>query len=326
MTDLNGEGIVLGANRHEARALEAIVVLPLLVLLLFVLALTARSAMAVDGVIEINQVCAAGPGCFSGDAAGYPVEVDGSAGGSYVLTSDLIVPDETTHGIRLDAPNISVDLNGFSIIRAACVGAVNPCVPAGGTGSGVFISTQAHRGTSARNGVIVGMGVYGVQLGAHAEVVNVRARWNRVDGIYVGHGSVVADSSAYGNGRYGILASGSVVNNNSAYSNGVHGFHLSSIASTATDNVARGNGDDGFYAAASTLVGNTAFQNGGDGFELIDGSAIQSCTSRINGGFGINLSTDSTYLQCNVTGNGAGTVNGGISLGASSCNGTGVCP
>ena len=43
---------------------------------------------AVDGVLEINQTCAVNTGCFSGDAAGFPVTIDGSAGLSYVLTAN----------------------------------------------------------------------------------------------------------------------------------------------------------------------------------------------------------------------------------------------
>ena len=51
----------------------------------------APPAFAADGVAEISQTCALA-GCFPGDTAGYPVTIDGSAGRSFVLTSDLIVP------------------------------------------------------------------------------------------------------------------------------------------------------------------------------------------------------------------------------------------
>ena len=49
--------------------------------------LSASPALAVDGVLEINQVCADKTGCFSGDAAGFPVTI-GTAG-SYRLTGNL---------------------------------------------------------------------------------------------------------------------------------------------------------------------------------------------------------------------------------------------
>lgn len=39
----------------------------------------APAATAGEGVVEINAVCAAA-GCFQGDAPGFPVTLDGSAG------------------------------------------------------------------------------------------------------------------------------------------------------------------------------------------------------------------------------------------------------
>jgi hypothetical protein len=67
------------------------------------------AAHATDGVAEINHTCAVQTGCFPGDSAGYPITIDGQAGRSYLLTSDLIVPNENTHGIDVAAPNISID-------------------------------------------------------------------------------------------------------------------------------------------------------------------------------------------------------------------------
>src|SRR5215472_16787685 len=91
--------------------------------------LIASSAYAVDGVLEINQVCATGPGCFPGDSAGLPVTI--TTAGSYRLTSNLTVPNATTDGIDVNADNVTIDLNGF-IILGPCVG--SPCSP---TGAGV---------------------------------------------------------------------------------------------------------------------------------------------------------------------------------------------
>ena len=67
--------------------------------------LFAPSLFAVDGVVEINHSCAVQLGCFSGDATLYPVIIDGSAGHSYRLTSDLIVPVNYS-GIQIIAANI----------------------------------------------------------------------------------------------------------------------------------------------------------------------------------------------------------------------------
>ena len=58
--------------------------LPLYTLLLLAFA---GPALAVDGVVEINQTCAVNTGCFAGDTPGFPVTI--TVAGSYRLTSNL---------------------------------------------------------------------------------------------------------------------------------------------------------------------------------------------------------------------------------------------
>ena len=72
----------------------------------------ASPVRAVDGVIEISQVCAESTGCSAGDAPGFPVTIDAS--GSYVLTSNL--DSGLGAGIQIDAGQVVLDLNGFSIV------------------------------------------------------------------------------------------------------------------------------------------------------------------------------------------------------------------
>lgn len=116
-------------------------------------------------------------GCFAGDTAGYPVTVDGSAGRSYGLTSDLIVPDENTMGILINTPSVTIDLGGFEIVRAACVGATVDCTPVSGGGSGVLVANSSTvGGVALRNGSITGMGSNGVILGPQA--VSERRHWD----------------------------------------------------------------------------------------------------------------------------------------------------
>lgn len=183
------------------------------------------SAFASDGVLEINHACAINGGCFSGDPAGYPIKIDGSAGGSYRLTSNLVVPDENTNGISVAAPSISIDLNGFEIVRSGCEGATTDCKPESGSGVGVVMS-PASIGGSVRNGSITGMGAHGVQSSAHqTEAKDLRLRWNRFTGVAVGHGSIVTGNTSYGNGGDGFRAgNGSVVSGNTAYDNGEKGI------------------------------------------------------------------------------------------------------
>ncbi len=163
---------------------------------LVLLALAGR-VLASDGVREINQTCALAPtGCFSGDGAGFPVEIDGSAGRSYRLTGDLVVPDEDTDGIVITTHDVGIDLNDFTIIGAACVGATNfLCRPTAGTGWGVRVDNSVRFGISVRNGSITGMGGNGVFLGSQGKVTDLRVRWNRLDGISAGTGSRVAGTT-----------------------------------------------------------------------------------------------------------------------------------
>ena len=68
---------------------------------------------AVDGVVLINQASALAGNVTEGDGPGFPVII--SRSGSYRLISDLVVSSDVT-AIRITAPNVTLDLNGFSII------------------------------------------------------------------------------------------------------------------------------------------------------------------------------------------------------------------
>ena len=58
------------------------------------------SLHAGEGVLEINQACAVNTGCFPGDTALFPVIIQGAmAPGSYILTSNLVVPDPNTTAV-----------------------------------------------------------------------------------------------------------------------------------------------------------------------------------------------------------------------------------
>ena len=79
--------------------------------LVFAAAACATSAFAVDGTTLINQstVMAAG---------GFPYTI--TASGSYRLSGDLLVTNST--GINILAPNVTLDLNGFTISCSSCSG------------------------------------------------------------------------------------------------------------------------------------------------------------------------------------------------------------
>lgn len=264
-------------------------------------------ALAVDGVLEINQACAVNTGCFSGDAAGLPVTI--TAPGSYRLTSNLTVPDENTDGIVVSANDVGIDLNNFAIIGpVTCSGTPLTCSPTSGTGSGVERTSSSIAGTSVKNGSISGMGFCGVYLGPQAEVRNLRVRWNRVSGIYANKGSTVSGNTALSNGGYGIFdVPGSTVSGNTADSNGGTGIYTTT-GSTVSGNTVRSNGGTGIYAGyGSTVSGNTARSNTGYGLQFVG--------------------SDSAYSGNVISANSAGTVSGtAVQLGQNACNGNTTCP
>jgi len=181
------------------------------------------SALAVDGVIEINADCAAF-GCFSGDASGYPVTI--ASPGSYRLTSDLTTNSVNTTLIVVDSDQVSIDLNGFSLTGpVTCSGSSLSC-SGSGTGDGIDAGNESD--IVIRNGTISGMGDNGIRVcrGARladltiaenadlgiealcpgARLSNLVVRENGDNGVSLGFGSsYLTDSTVFNNGAQGVF-------------------------------------------------------------------------------------------------------------------------
>jgi hypothetical protein len=310
----------------------------------------APAVASADGVLEINHTCALQTGCFQGDSPGYPVTIDGSAGRSYRLTSDLPVPTADTTGLLLSGNDIAIDLNGFSIIRSACSAATLDCTPISGTGSAIDRASTANRGLSVHDGSVMGMGLFGVRLGEQAEVRNVRARWNRLDGISVSVGGLVVGNTSFQNGRHGISTStGGTVRDNTLYDNGEDGVNVGT-GTTISDNTIYANGAEGVRSAGgSTISDNSVGQNGGAGISSGFGSLVSDNTvySNADGGivtgsgalvqrnvlrdnavYGIAAGNDAVCRDNAISSPFAGpaTLSCDVNGGGNYCNGTSVCP
>lgn len=165
-------------------------------------------------MIEISQACVNSGGCLSGDDAGFPVTI--SAPGSYILTSSLS-GNHSSIAIQITADRVSLDLNGFSVTM--CVGVI--CAIGDG-----FDAIHASETTGIRihNGTVQGSKKicinvgnhaqlrdlnildcsYGIFTGSYVQISNVNVVDSEFNGVYMGIGSLLTQSTVTGSGSYGV--------------------------------------------------------------------------------------------------------------------------
>jgi len=151
--------------------------------------------------------------------------------GSYVLTSDL-VGTGAGNGIIINADDVTLDLNGFSIRGAT------------GSGSGV-LAIGTRNNIAISNGTITDWDNNGADLnvGTTCQVSNVRFTRNAVHGLRMGSSGVVTDCLASNNGDAGFRAEGNrnrLERNHS--SNNARGFFVAGIENLIVKNSAADNG------------------------------------------------------------------------------------
>lgn len=208
--------------------------------------LCASPSDAVDGVIELNQASALRGNVTPGDAPGLPITI--SQSGSYRLTGHLDVGDADTNVIDAGStPDVTIDLNGFSIRGPVfCPGEIPQC-DASGTGVGVWSNAGF---LTVRNGTIIGMGSHAIFTSGgsliedltikHCASGGIRAgplsivRGSRISnlegsGVQISfRGGLVVDNTIFRAGSFGIsMASGGLpaVLNNSGYGRNVLEFN-----------------------------------------------------------------------------------------------------
>lgn len=319
----------------------------------FLGAVLITSAAFADGRAEIDQICATTTGCLPGDAPGFPITITGAGARSVVLTSDLVLPDASAHGIVVSASDVTIDLAGHSIQLQACVGATGTCSDPLSSTCAIITSVGLDvYGMVVRDGEVVGMAC-GVLGDVASEVSGVVARWNRASGISSSRwASMILENIAVENGGSGFFLEGqSLAVANQATSNGfmgiqngvspgqvVHGNTARSNASfgiTAPDgsvvvgNVSRDNEVRGLFTDTVNVVqGNTVVSNvlTASGAVGGAGSIVQGNTVRGNGGFGIVFDPTAGYRENVISNNAGGTVLSGVNLGDNACDGTTTCP
>ena len=199
-------------------------------------------ALAVDGVVEINQRRAEAGDVTPGDSPGFPVFINDP--GSYRLTSDLVAPSGIG-AISIKTDHVTLDLNGFSVLGGGEVGSANG------------VSFGAQDNVEVRNGTVrgfLGHGVFGSSFSLHARVINVRSSDNVMTGIELqGPGSLVEGCEAMGNGGRGIkVSNGSLIINSIARDNGAEGLALATDGGYRSNVVTNNNGGNLFPQVGGT--------------------------------------------------------------------------
>ncbi len=317
----------------------------------------ASVATASDGLVELDQLCAVSTGCTAGDAPGFPITITGDGGRSFVLVSDLVVPGGSIDGIRIEAADVSIDLNDHTILRSECVGATTDCSTGAVGASGIIALGAASTvgGSSIRDGRVLGFGL-GVALGRAAAVRNVSVRWNVGTGLLTrGRGSLAFENTIE-ESSFGVLANvnepGSVIVGNRLSRNSVHGFSGLEEGMVLADNLASENGSGGLATSeASILLDNVAYGNASYGLTAFDTSVVHRNTVQGNdtgglyasggtlvrgnvlrgstSGPGINtgLVVEPGLLENVLSNNTGGDLVGPYAdLGANACGGTPGCP
>jgi len=232
-----------------------------LVLMTFIIFMGGNgTALAVDGVIEINAARAAVGGVTPGDAPGFPVTI--STPGSYRLTGNLTIAASSTNGIEITGDDVTIDLNGFSIIGP------------GGSGPGTGVNGGTFSRITVLNGVIRDMDDHGVVIGPQSYVSGIHAFDNGGSGIIAGRGSIVSGNTTHSNNAAGISSNqGCVISGNTVHDNGTSGISALS-GCTVVNNTARDNTGVGLSGSSSTGYKGNVFggNNGGDVNAQVSGS------------------------------------------------------
>ena len=192
--------------------------------------------LAVDGVIEINQVRAVAGDVTPGDTPGFPVSI--KEPGSYRLTSDL-EPSPGVTGISITADDVTLDLNGFAVRGSGEVG----------SNDGI---TFVDQNVEIKNGSVSGFlryGVFGISdQSSEARIIGVRSYGNFSTGIRLeGPAALVDRCNASANGAYGVWApdNGTLVINSIAHDNNSEGLFLGGRSGYRSNTLTDNNGGNG---------------------------------------------------------------------------------
>ena len=202
------------------------------VLIMLASILVPACLFAVDGVVLINQATVIAAG-------GFPFII--SQPGSYRLSGNLQAKDKDTDVIIINVDNVTIDLNGFSMVGPSSCSGGFPCTNEG-FGAGIRNSrTRFITNITIRNGTIQGMGGAGITIDGD----NILVEYMHIadcggDGISVAGNAIAQRNTADRNDGFGIRVGVGVIAENTATSNSIDGINCSNTG-TISRNVARFN-------------------------------------------------------------------------------------
>lgn len=314
------------------------------------LILFASTGFAVDGVVLIDQARVLAGNVTPGDAPGFPLTI--SVRGSYRLSGNLTLSDASTTAIQVTAQDVTIDLNGFSIIGpVACTGGSfnEPPLSCSGTGAGMGIS--GGNSVTVTNGIVRGMGNHGILVSENCRIEKVHLIGNGGNGLTSLNGCVLTENNAMRNGKNGFFGQSGTFLGNTAFANGESGFTCSNTCQISKS-VVSFNGGAGIAAGGgSNVTSNSAFSNKIAGINVIGGvvmgntvlntdgvgifsqsALVRDNLSRGNTGVGLQITIESGYggniLQENNGGNASPQIQAGPgsrNLGQNVC-GLALCP
>ncbi|MCH9033426.1 MAG: right-handed parallel beta-helix repeat-containing protein [Planctomycetes bacterium] len=243
-----------------------------------------------------------------------------SSPGSYYLVEDITTAG---NGITITSDEVTIDLNGFSLV--------------GGTGAGISVP-DPHKNITIKNGTVRGWasgGIaatsttnsrfqdlaisnngtkrshHGLRAGDGCIVRNCTSVDNAGDGIRLSEAATITGCVAVGNGSMGIRISSGTVTNCSARNNVSTGISASGAAVIAGCSAIGSTIGDGISAGVGSVVKNcSAVGNGDDGITITFGE-VRGCSCYNNDGDGIHAGFDSIIIGNSCSKNNVGIDVGG---------------
>ncbi len=227
------------------------------------------------------------------------VPVTLSVRGSYYLTTNLFGV-AFSNGITLATDDITIDLNGFSLVG----------VPTSLDGISTVVTPE---NVTIKNGVVRGWGDRGVDL-SNAEgalLVDVKVVENGDDGALLGNSCHIVGCHSRGNGDNGFNLGNAVVAENCvAIDNSGDGFVLGAEP-VVHDCLATRNLGFGFSSAIGGKFSQCVANDNIYGFWLFSENVLQGCVASYNTNVGMSVGSQSVIEHCTANSNGRGAVTNG---------------